>query len=174
MEKSYVSQISGKEFNSAKKCAKHEVELININRYFKALVAQKFFPRFKIQKFFHNANIEDLGDPTQYSWQPNIPGYVRMSGRMGNVGNIVKFKIRKQYLLILFYVEERGWKYLGKIRRDWIIHPDSEEHGVRTLTNWLEEYNKKPIEAYNTYLRKRIEALSKLTEEDIKILNIHI
>ena len=167
----FRSNLSGEEFETEELCSKHDSKLMKAHDCFEKLVDINFFSQIKIQPFIHNVRIENLGNPSKASWYYTESGYVRMSGRMGNIDTVVKLKIRRnKHLVILIGEFDTKWKYLMSLP---LYLFDLEQKAFIDYFNFfIEAYNTTPVRNYEEYLEKRKIALAKLTEEDMKILNI--
>ncbi len=122
MEQIYRAK-DGKEYDNEKMCKKHEDKLDTLYSFYEKMQMASIFEKINIKPFFHNEQIENLGEPSLSDWDFKKHGYKIMGGRMGNPDTFIVMQLENDSKTIHFYkadfdendVDFDGYKYLTSI-----------------------------------------------------------
>lgn len=110
------------EFDTKKNCIIHD-NFLKFSKLHEALIKLDFYKRFKIKPYFHNSDVTNISPRSELiKGDNNFIYYVLVRGRMGNGNDIIRFKFRKNHILILKCDTDdvRNQEYIGKIPTTWL------------------------------------------------------
>ena len=121
----------GAEFTSERKCKNWETHLA-LDALHKNLLESDFHSRYRISSYFHNRQIDFLGNGSGWYFEDlrEDNSFLLMGGRMGNGDDRVRYNVSgkgQKIVLLKFDTEDStNQRYLGSLPMHWLTLPIDE------------------------------------------------